>query len=166
MLYFGKEFRAPAYRAILATLRWFFACTHAHPSRPMSNHQTCLDCGFQRSYRFTDTGISIGRWRKPLPASTQPTWDYVREASTPSVFNNPIDIEAARERNRADLIPSTCAHHGKRLDHYGQCPACKVAVELKHVEDRGRCTEYRRVIDTATRITEKHIGQRCRKAAR
>jgi hypothetical protein len=166
MLYFGKEFRAPAYRAILATLRWFFACTHANRSRPMSNHQTCLDCGYQRVYRFTQSGIYMGRWRKPMPASTQPTWDYVREAAQPSVFNNPIDIAAARERNSADQYPATCAQHGLRLDHYGQCATCVAAREVSDALRRASCTEYRRVVDTAQRVTEKHIGQRCRKAAR
>jgi hypothetical protein len=62
----------------------------------MNNHQTCLECGCERLYRYTDTGIFIGRWRKPLPEPTPKRWDFATEANA---VVNAADVAALRHRD-------------------------------------------------------------------
>lgn len=60
-------------RLIVAVLTWpfhvAFGCRHAHITRPLSNHQTCLDCGAVRSYLYPENrndDLWIGRWVKAV----------------------------------------------------------------------------------------------------
>jgi hypothetical protein len=179
MFFFGKDDRAPAERplsplflalakAAHGSLTWLTGgCSHRNASWPTNGKQTCHDCHKVRAYQFTDTGIRIGYWRAPLPDSNpRPTWDYIQEAIAPSVRNNPVDILAARERNRADLIPSTCPTHNKRLDHFGQCPECVAALDAEAAKARTYSTEYRRVVDAAIRVTDRHYPKSSRSEVR
>jgi hypothetical protein len=68
--------------AIGAVFAPFTACRHRNTTRPYSNRQKCLDCGAGRIHVFTDSGISVGKWRKninglrelrsPLPRLSRP----------------------------------------------------------------------------------------------
>ena len=55
-----------------------FGCSHSHLTRPLNDHQTCLDCGASRLYilnpemyrvGLTDAPIFMGRWKKAVPAA-------------------------------------------------------------------------------------------------
>lgn len=172
MLSFGKQLRAPAKRPLnpffriparilLAFFQWALNCSHKNASWPTHGKQVCHDCQWWRPYLFTDSGIHKGIWRPQSPEAElheqHPRWDFLSEAI--AAGNNPIDIASARERNRADLFPSECSEHGTRLDHYGQCSDCKARVETELETARRQTTEYRRVVNTANAVVDRHEGK-------
>lgn len=168
MFSFGKELRAPAYGLILAGLRWVFGCQHEHTTWPINNHQTCLDCGDERQYRFTDTGIFVGRWRRPLPPdSTRPVWSFAAQANKPVPA---ADLARLRARNTPveharPGQPVLCADCGQPLDYFGACPA---ATSMDRATKRSpvycQRTAYRRVIDQANQVIDRH-ARTCKAAS-
>lgn len=159
----SHPFKAPAdsprkaiFRALSCVLSWVFGCRHGNLARPYSDHQTCLDCGARREYRYVTEGIRIGKWRKAAPLDP---WRVDIADTIRTALAEPPQPTFARPHFTTKA--TCCRDCGLRLDRFGACPAAQ-PMDLVTQTAPVFCgaafsvSEFQRVSNVANRIMDRH----------